>query len=466
MGDRPIIVIRPAYPLPRMENPPLTDDTVRLALVGQVLRRRWRLLTALAALGAGVGAAASLVLSPGYQTSSNVLLQGPRQADELLTQAQVASSSVVLDRAAAALPWHPAGVDLQKKVTTSVANGNVVTITVTADTAEHSQQLADAVAQQYVKYSAQLASNAAGASVQLAQEQKENLRQQIQQTNQKITDLSRAVQSGLTVESVQVRTQLEALRTSLEQAVNNLNQADAATGVANMVVLGPAERPTGPASPTRTQLMAGGAVLFFLLGVFGHLFTARADRRLRGEPEISSALGSPILAGIDVATPEGDRLPAKGVFGLLRRLLGGDRPWLLPPVATSADAVNRDIRYRRVLARLAVGPRNVLLLVPDDDETAKLAARQLTELSEIPLETFEVSAERPTVPDGGAESGVLVVVSAGTRTAWELVGIAEACSDADQEIVGAVLTHPVREPGPAPESKAAAPAEPEMAGSA
>ena len=65
-----------------MESPPLTDDTVRLALVGQVLRRRWRLLVALAVLGAAVGAAASILFSPGYKTTSSVLLQGPRQADD------------------------------------------------------------------------------------------------------------------------------------------------------------------------------------------------------------------------------------------------------------------------------------------------------------------------------------------------------------------------------------------------
>src|SRR5438876_721858 len=186
-----------------MEIPPLTDDTVRLAMVGQVLRRRWRLLAALAVLGAAVGAVASILLSPGYKTTSNVLLQGPRQADELLTQAQVATSSVVLDRAAAVLPWHPSGADLQKKVTASVSTGN-----------------------------------------------------------------------------------------------------------GNTVVLGSSERPAGPAAPTMVQLVAGGAVLFFLAGVFGHLFAARADRRLRGEPEIGSALGSPILAGVDVTTTQGDRLPA------------------------------------------------------------------------------------------------------------------------------------------------------------
>ncbi|WP_191984175.1 GumC domain-containing protein [Amycolatopsis eburnea] len=453
-----------------MEIPPLTEDTVRLALIGQVVRRRWRLLTALAVLGAAVGAAASFLLSPGYQTSSSVLLQGPRQADELLTQAEVATSSVVLDRAAAQLAWHPTGADLKKQVKTSVANGNVVTITVSADTAEHAQQLADQVAQQFVKYSGQLASNSADASVQLAQEQRETLRNQVKLTTEKISDIAKGVGGDLTVESVQVRTQLEGLRTSLEQAINDLNQADLATGIGNTVVMGSAERPDGAAAPTLTQLAVGGAVLFFLAGVFGHLFSARADRRLRGEPQIASALGAPILAGVDVTTPQGDQLPATGFAGKVRRLLGGDRPWVLPPVATSADEVNRDIRYRRVLARLSTGPADVLLLVGDDDETGRLAAQQLARLADrlsVPLRVFEFSPARPTVPDAGPDSGVLVVLGAGTRTAWELVRLAEACADAGQEIVGAVLTHPVRpaEPAKKPEPVAEAP-EKALAGSA
>jgi hypothetical protein len=254
----------------------------------------------------------------------------------------------------------------------------------------------------------------------------------------------------------------------LEQAINDLNQADLATGIGNTVVLGPSERPTDPAAPTMTQLSAGGAALFFLVGVFGHLFSARADRRLRGEPEIASALGSPILAGIDVTTPEGDRLPSTGLYGKLRRLLGGDRPWVLPPIATSADEVNRDIRYRRVLARLATGPADVVLLVATGDETARLAATQLAALADemsLPLRVQEVTPERPTVPDARPGSGVLVVLSAGTRTAWELVSLAEACSDAGQEIVGAVLTHPVRSREPAAEPVAKAP-EKALAGSA
>lgn len=65
------------------------------------------------------------------------------------------------------------------------------------------------------------------------------------------------------------------------------------------------------------------------------------------------------------------------------------------------------------------------------------------------------------MPDREEESGVLVVLSAGTRTAAELAGFAEACADAGHDVVGIVLadavrTRPARSAGPPRE--AAAPA--------
>jgi hypothetical protein len=106
--------------------------------------------------------------------------------------------------------------------------------------------------------------------------------------------------------------------------------------------------------------------------------------------------------------------------------------------------------------------------VADDDETARLAATQLAALADemsLPLRVQEITPGRPTVPDAGVSSGVLVVLSTASRTAWELVSLAEACSDAGQEIVGAVLTHPVRPREPVAEPAAEAP-EKALAGSA
>jgi capsular polysaccharide biosynthesis protein len=428
----------------RGEKAALSDETVRLSAVGRLARRRWRLLAVLAVLGALVGAGASLVFSPGYQTTSSVLLQGPRQADELLTEAQVATSSVVLDRAAAGLSWQATGADLKDKVTSSVANGNVVTIGASANTPEHAQQLADKVAAEFVRYSTQLISGSTDAAAQIAQEQREALRQQVTLTTQRVSDLARQIDGGLTVDSVQVRTQLEGLRTSLEQAINNLNQADAATSSANMVVLGSAERPSSPAAPTMTQMIAGGAVLFLLIGVFGHLFAARADKRLRGEPEIGAALNSAVLGSVDI--PEQRPEAAKGWRARLRRLVQADRPWDLPELPVSADELSRDARFRRVLTRLHTGGRRLLVLVPEGDAPAHRAVTQLTAAAgpHTPLRVVDVSPAGPTVPEDREAAGALVVLTTGTRTAWELVGIAEACADADHDVLGVVLTQPVR----------------------
>ncbi len=48
------------------------------------------------------------------------------------------------------------------------------------------------------------------------------------------------------------------------------------------------------------------------------------------------------------------------------------------------------------------------------------------------------------VPDRDTESGALVVLSAGSWTEGELAGIAEACADAEHEVVGVVLAGTVR----------------------
>jgi capsular polysaccharide biosynthesis protein len=424
----------------------VNDDTARLAVVWHVLRQRWRLLIVIAALGALVGAGASLVFSPGYETSTSVLLQGPRDPDELLTEAQVAKSSVVLDRAAGALKWGVSGADLAKSVSAAVADGNIIDITATANTPERAQQLADRVAQEYVTFSTQLLATTADASAQVSQEQQQTLRQQIIETNQRISDLHNAAGQGQTIDSVGVRTELEQLRTALSQATSKLDELDTASGQAKMVVMGPAERPNGQAAPTMVEFVAGGAALFFLLGLFGHLFAARADKRLRDEAGIVSALGSGVLGGLD-APLVSSAAEVKGLVPRVKLFFLGDRPWHVAALPPPADETGLTIRYRRVLSRLREhlppGPGRVLVIVADDDPAAKATAERLAEFAKedrLELAVWEVDATRPTVPDEPVP-GVLAVVTAGTRTGWELVGMAESCADAGHEVLGVVVTH-------------------------
>jgi capsular polysaccharide biosynthesis protein len=426
----------------------LSDDTIRLVTIGRIIRRRWRLLTILTVVGALVGYGASLLVPPRYTTSASVLLPGAWEERELLTQAEIATSSVVVDRAAATLGWRGvSGSELRDRVSATTADGNIVKISGTADTPERAQRLSDQMAQQFVTFAARIVGDDTDPE---AAEQLEALRQMVVQTSRRITELADAADPGQTVESVQTRTELEKLRTSLQKAMNKLDQADPAANKANMVVMGPAARPAGEAPPTRMQLIVAGALLFFLLTVVGHLAAARMGRRLRTEQEITAALGSALLGTVDVPGERPAHRPeGRGPRARIRRLLGVDVRWDVPTPQTSGDQAGRQIRYRRVCARLRdrlPAPRRLLVVVPDGDEIARRAAGQLvTEAESDPLlRVVGVSVSQPMVPDHDDESGALVVLSAGSWTAGELTGIAEACADAEHEVVGIVLAGAVQ----------------------
>ncbi|WP_030857399.1 membrane-bound polysaccharide biosynthesis protein [Streptomyces sp. NRRL S-37] len=427
----------------------MSDDTIRLATVGRMIHRRWRLLAVLAVLGALVGYGTSVLFPPRYTTSASVLLPGAWEERELLTRTEIATSSVVADRVAATLDW--AGVDgreLRKRVSAEAADGNIIKISGTADTPERAQRLCDQVAQEFVAFTAGIAGDDAGSA---AAARPEELRKLVTRTSRRITELADAADPGRTVESVQTRTELAKLRTALQEAVTALEQAGPAADEAGMVVMGPAARPDGEAPPTRIQLVVGGALLFLLLAVVGHLAAARASRRLRTEPEIVAALGAVPLGTVDVPAGRPAHPPeGRDVRARIRRFLGVDVRWDVPAPRTSGDEAGRRIRYRRVCARLRDrlprSGRRLLVVVPDGDEVAHRAAERLvTEAEGDPLlRVTEVPVSRPVVPDRGEESGALVVLSAGNWTAGELTGIAEACADAGHEIVGVVVAGPVR----------------------
>ncbi|MCT2590691.1 polysaccharide biosynthesis protein [Streptomyces sp. N2-109] len=438
----------------------MSDDTIRLVTIGRILRRRWRLLAILAVVGALVGYGTSLLVPPRYTASASVLLPGQWEERELLTQAEIATSSVVVDRVAATLRWTGvSGSELRDRVSAKAADGNIIKISGTADTPERAQRLSDRVAEQFVTFAAQITGDGDGTDPDAAAGP-ETLRQKVMQTNRRITELANAADPGQTVESVQARTELAKLRAALQDAVKKLEQAESATEKAGMLVMGPAARPAGEAPPTRTQLIVGGALLFFLLSVIGHLAAARGNRRLHTEGEIAAALGSALLGTVDVPGERPAHGPkGRGARAWIRRLLGVDTRWETPAPQTSGDEASRRIRYRRVCARLRdqlPPPRRLLVVVPDGDEIARRAAGQLVAEAESDpspssssrgdpvLRVAEVSVSHPMVPDRDTESGALVVLSAGSWTAQELAGIAEACADGRHEVVGIIVAGTVR----------------------
>ncbi|MEW2219680.1 Wzz/FepE/Etk N-terminal domain-containing protein [Streptomyces sp. NPDC006990] len=439
----------------------MSDDTIRLLTIGRLLRRRRRLLAVLAVLGALIGYGTSALFPPRYTASASVLLPGQWEERELLTQVEIATSSAVVDRAAAALDWRGvSGTELRDRVRAEAADGNIITISGTAGTPERAQQLADRMAQQFVTFAARIAGEGTDADAAAGTEA---LRQKVRDTDRRITELAGAADPGRTVESVQARTELEKLRTALQEAMKKLDDAAPASSRTGLVVMGPAARPTGEAPPTTLQRMGAGALLFFLLGVVGQLAAARMSRRLDSGGEIAAALGSALLGTVEVPGEQlAHRHAGRGPVRI-RRLLGLDTRWHGPAPRTSGGEADRRIRCRRVCARLReelpAAPRRVLAVVPEGDVLGRRAAEQLAaETGSDPLlPAVDVSASRPLVPDRDTESGALVVLSAGNWTAEELGGIAAACADAGHQVVGVVVAEPVRARPERPADRSAQP---------
>jgi hypothetical protein len=246
-----------------------------------------------------------------------------------------------------------------------------------------------------------------------------------------------------------------------------------------------------------------GAALAVALGVLVLLAVRQADRRLRRGADIAAALGAPVLGTVEAPAEamvasamngSSHGHDADGRRSLLQRLLRNGDPWDGPRITTSHDQSLEHLRYRRVLARLRGAPEEsirLLVVVVDDDVLASRAVGQLAIAAAVDgqpvsvvtssprlagtieafltahprgpapinvdvstsvghvrsayaavLNVVTVSAARPTVPDSLDVSGILAVVTSGTRTAWELLTVAEACHDAGHPVAGVLMVLP------------------------
>ncbi|MQA59942.1 MAG: exopolysaccharide biosynthesis protein [Actinophytocola sp.] len=421
----------------------MNDEVVRLAMIGQIIRRRWPSLVAIAIVGALAGAGASLLLSPGYQTTTQLLLGGPQEDNERSAQAQLAMSATVLDRTAAKLDWKVTGYDLRDAVNAEVVEGGLIEITGAADTPRRAQRLTDRVATEYATFAGELLFETNDAPAQLRLQRLDDLRKKIEVTNEQIDQIHRSANKGdLTVDTVQVRTQLETLRNSLDGAVAQLDLIEAAPTRQRPVVIGPALLPSGKASPTPSQLAGAGAVAFLIAGIFAHIMVVRSDTRLRAASEIAAALGAPVIGTVPVL----DEQDVPTLWLRLRPRRKRDAETLQQPMP--GGDMPGDPHYRRALARLraASGPDLRLLVIATNDD--RLAHRAVARLAVAAgkesghptvLRVSHISHSDPVLPDHGDIPGALLVLGAGKRTAWELVGIAGACADAGYVFVGAVV---------------------------
>ena len=475
----------------------MSDDPINLAMIGRLIRCRWRLLLALAAAGGLLGMAAAVPLAPGYASSSKVLLLGDRAKDSLAGEMQVATSLVALDRTAAALNWGLSGRDLQDRVSATMLNGNVLQVNGTAPTPELAQQLTDAATREYVTYSSQIVGEAAAAASDASQRSRQSRQQRLDEAKKRAADLAASPAVAVAgPDGDQARSDLQQAQAQAAQMAGELEAADKrqedseltdSMNQAKLRVIEPAVLPTGPASPTMFQLIGAGTLLLPALGILSSLVGLRSDRRVRSRSELAAILGAPVLA--DVTVP---RMPPTGRLAGFR----DDRRWVPAESPVVEDELGRAARYRRVLSRIRTGnrPQRLLALLDQDDRYARLAlidlavaavtagravslstedeslaeaVRQAADANDADGLTVEepgrppavadlllavavFSHGRPAMPDASVPEPTVLITTAGTWTPFELNEVAGACLEAGRPLAGALLVVPAEADGRQP----------------
>ncbi len=295
------------------------------------------------------------MLSPGYVSTSKVLLQGTRSANELPGETQIATSLIVLNHVADDLNSGVTGNELQHHVSAVIGDGNVLVISGAAATPQAAQQLADKVTTEYVNFSTQIIADAANASTANTQKARQAIQQKIDDANKRITEIQAT--PGITAQGAdgdQARAALQQQQVIVADATKQMEQIDSAADTAslsaslsgaNARIIELATLPTQHAAPTSVQLVLGGAIGLALLGLLAHLIALRTDKRLRRAQDLAAAFGAPVLGLVDTTRSDAAR-PS-----LLRRVLHDDRRWAYTGNSVVDEGRGRDARYQRVLHR-------------------------------------------------------------------------------------------------------------------
>jgi capsular polysaccharide biosynthesis protein len=471
----------------------MNETFINLALIWRLVRSRWVVLLFLAIVGAGLGAALSPVLSPGYVSTAKVLLQGDRSSSDAAGETQIATSLILLDHVADKLPGGLTGRQLADRVSAELADGNVLVINGAGPTPPEAQQLTDTLTNEYIGFAAQIIADATNAMASNTKQARTVIQQKIDDANKQIT----AIQASPVVtapgpDGDRARSDLEEQQRIVGDATKDLEKLDSASEIAalnatlrgaNARVIQLASLPLAVAPPSPLQLVLVGMAALVVLGVLGHLVAMRNDKRLRRAQDMADAVGAPML-GILGASPT----PVRVRPSLVRRILSDDRRWVSPGHTVLDNGRARDVRYLRLLHRLAPDdrPAQILAVVPDGDDLALNALVDLgvvaaeggatvalvtdteaviaratnaaegrgvesrftagsdagTPAASLTILLAQVAASQPTVAETEAADAALLLVEVGTRTGWELAGIAGACVDAGQPLLGLVAVIP------------------------
>ncbi|GAA3153875.1 Wzz/FepE/Etk N-terminal domain-containing protein [Nonomuraea roseoviolacea] len=250
-----------------------------------------------------------LVAAVGVQEQGNQVTNRQREPLNLDTEAQVAASAVVADRAARLLR-----ISTPEPVEVAVPpNSAVLSLSVTAATPDAAAAQSRAYAEAY------LANRAATAQAALALQQKAMLAK-LKQVNTTLATVTREL------ETLRKGTAEHILATHRQSVLNRQAYSltlkyDAlkTTTVTPGSVISDAVPPTDPASPSLPLFLGTGLMLGLLLGAGAAMLRDRLDTRLRTPDDVERLTGLPVLASL----PRDDRGSGSGGPGVGRGVRSG-----------------------------------------------------------------------------------------------------------------------------------------------
>ena len=268
----------------------------------------------------GLGGVAFGLLSPQDSTAVALVLLPPSAAvssgapaNDTHTDSVIADSTPVLAAAGAKVTPRVGVTELRTLVTVRAISGQILQFQARAPQSAYAEQLANAVASSYVKYSAQLAATSAGPEVSGLQQQSAQLTKQVNDLQTQIDTVSARIAtegsgSSAGLQDANLLSSLQNEQSQLSQELNSVTGQISAAQLASTSAANTTRilQSAAAVSPNRYGLTATAGVIGLAIGFFGGsiivLVRAQRDRRLRLRDEIARAAGASIIGSLEAPT--------------------------------------------------------------------------------------------------------------------------------------------------------------------
>jgi len=457
------------------------------------LLRHRAVIVGFAVLGLCIGLAYTLA-SPGLYTSKSLVLLPPSSLSssgqptrDIGTQAQIAMSPGILDRAGGHLKPPLGYSTLQHQVVVTSLTSDILQITAKGSNGAQAQQVANGVADAFIAYTTRAAASIPSVTTAL-QNESQQIQRQISDLQKEVNSTTAAIQSEGSSSS-QAQSQLSLLTTLEQQQQNAALQLDsvnsqiaqtkssAFAGGTGTTLLDGATPGVPPSHLRPVTYGILGILVGLLIGSLGALRAIRRDRRLRRRDDIVDVVGAPVLASV---TLEQRRQSAEWIELFVRWEPSVEDTWTTRkllhrrgdgPIVSNVTV----IALAGDPAALALGPylaaNAVALGIPttfvDDTEhecalalrraaavlssgsgpsRAGLQVRVAGQASEPPpmglvLNAVVLDQRDPLWPGTRLSSTTWLAISPGCATADELARVSAAAADSAQPISGIVIVN-------------------------